>query len=47
LTHNSADALLGAVGLDPAGIAEALGRLLRDEPEFSRPTPESPTPHYR
>jgi len=46
LTHDSADALLAAIGLDPAGIADALGRLLRDEPEFSRPTPESPTPHY-
>ncbi len=46
LTHDSADALLAAVGLDPAGISEALRRLLRDEPEFSRPTPESPTPHY-
>jgi 1-deoxy-D-xylulose-5-phosphate synthase len=46
LTHNSADALLAAVGLNAAGIADALGRLLRDEPEFHLPAPQSPTPEY-
>jgi len=47
LTHDSADTLLAAVGLNPEGIAAALGRLLRDEPEFPLPAPQSPTPEYR
>ncbi len=46
LEHHKPDALLGEVGLDVAGVAGAIERLLRDEPEFARPIPEAPRPHY-
>lgn len=46
LEHHTADALLAEIGLDPAGIAGAIERLLHDEPEFPRPLPETPRPHF-
>ena len=46
LEHHHPDALLAEIGLDPAGIAGAIERLMRDEPEFSRIVPEAPRPHY-
>lgn len=46
LEHHTADALLEEIGLDPAGIAAALTRLLNDEPEFPPPVPDSPRPTY-
>jgi len=46
LEHHSPDALLSELGLDPAGIAGAIDRLLADEPEFARPIPSAPKPHY-
>ncbi len=46
LEHHTADALLAEIGLDPAGIAGAIERLLHDQPEFPRPLPETPRPHF-
>lgn len=46
LEHHTADALLGELGLDAAGVAGAIERLLRDEPEFSPPPPLAPRPRY-
>ena len=46
LEHHQPDALLAEIGLDPAGIAGAIERLLRDEAEFPRTLPESPRPRY-
>ncbi|MBW4078530.1 MAG: 1-deoxy-D-xylulose-5-phosphate synthase [Acidobacteria bacterium] len=46
LEHHRPDALLGEIGLDPEGLAGAFSRLLNNEPEFPRPLPEAPRPHY-
>jgi 1-deoxy-D-xylulose-5-phosphate synthase len=46
LEHHHPDALLAEIGLDPAGIAGAIERLLHDEAEFPRVLPESPRPRY-
>ena len=46
LEHHQPDALLAEIGLDPAGIAGAITRLLHDQPEFAPVIPESPRPHY-
>ncbi|MDH2904024.1 MAG: 1-deoxy-D-xylulose-5-phosphate synthase [Actinomycetota bacterium] len=46
LEHHHPDALLAEIGLDPAGIAGAIERLLNDEAEFPRDLPESPRPRY-
>ena len=46
LEHHRPDALLGEIGLDPEGLAGAFVRLLNNEPEFPRPLPEAPRPHY-
>ena len=46
LEHHHPDALLAEIGLDPAGIAGAIERLLHDEAEFNRVLPESPRPRY-
>ena len=46
LEHHSPDALLGEIGLDPAGIAASLTRLRRDEPEFPTVIPEAPRPRF-
>ena len=46
LEHHQPDALLAEIGLDPAGIAGAIERLLRDEPEFAPILPESPRPRF-
>ena len=46
LEHHRPDALLHELGLDPEGIADALTRLLNDEPEFPRDVPEAPRPRY-
>ena len=46
LEHHQADALLEEIGLDPAGIAGAIERLLHDEAEFPRTPPEAPRPRY-
>ncbi|MHB1088449.1 MAG: 1-deoxy-D-xylulose-5-phosphate synthase [Acidimicrobiales bacterium] len=46
LEHHRPDALLGEIGLDAEGLAGAFTRLLRNEPEFPRPLPEAPRPHY-
>ena len=46
LEHHQPEALLAEIGLDPAGIAAAIKRLLRDEAEFPRIVPESPRPRY-
>lgn len=46
LEHHSADALLAEIGLDPEGIAGSIDRLVNDEPEFPRVTPEAPRPHF-
>jgi 1-deoxy-D-xylulose-5-phosphate synthase len=46
LEHHKPDLLLAEIGLDPEGIAASLRRLLADEPEFAKPVPEAPRPHY-
>jgi len=46
LEHHKPDMLLAEIGLDPEGIAASLRRLLTDEPEFAKPVPEAPRPHY-
>lgn len=46
LEHHRPDALLGEIGLDPEGLAGAFTRLMNNEPEFPRPLPEAPRPHY-
>ena len=46
LEQHHPEALLAEIGLDPEGIAAAVERLLRDEPEFPRVIPESPRPRY-
>jgi len=46
LEHHQPDALLAEIGLDPAGIAGAITRLLHDQPEFAPVIPESPRPRY-
>jgi 1-deoxy-D-xylulose-5-phosphate synthase len=46
LEHHQPDALLAEIGLDPAGIAGAIERLLRDDPEFAPIVPESPRPRF-
>ena len=46
LEHHRPDALLGELGLDPEGLGGAFRRLLHNEPEFLRPLPEAPQPHY-
>lgn len=46
LEHHHPDALLAEIGLDPAGIAGAIERLLLDEAEFPRILPEAPRPRY-
>ncbi|NNN10024.1 MAG: 1-deoxy-D-xylulose-5-phosphate synthase [Acidimicrobiaceae bacterium] len=46
LEHHHPDALLAEIGLDPAGIAGAIERLLHDEAEFPRILPEAPRPRY-
>ncbi len=46
LEHHSPEALLGELGLDPAGIAASLNRLLNDEAEFPGPIPEAPRPRF-
>jgi len=46
LQHHKADLLLSELGLDADGLAAAFSRALNDEPEFARPLPESPRPHY-
>jgi 1-deoxy-D-xylulose-5-phosphate synthase len=46
LEQHHPEALLGEIGLDPEGIAAAIDRLLRDEPEFPRVIPEAPRPRY-
>ncbi len=46
LEHHHPDALLAEIGLDPAGIAGAVERLLHDEAEFPRVLPEAPRPRY-
>ncbi len=46
LEHHQPDALLAEIGLDPAGIAGAVERLLRDQPEFAPVIPESPRPRF-
>ncbi len=46
LRHDRPDRLLADLGLDPAGLAEAFTRMLRDEPEFARRLPESPRTGY-
>jgi 1-deoxy-D-xylulose-5-phosphate synthase len=46
LEHHKPDLLLAELGLDPQGIAAALQRLLRNEPEFARPIPEAPKPRF-
>jgi hypothetical protein len=38
--------LLADLGLDPAGLATALARLLHDEPEFPRALPTAPRGAY-
>ena len=47
LEHHQPDALLAEIGLDPAGLARAMERLLADQPEFPPVLPESPRPRYR
>ena len=46
LEQHHPEALLSEIGLDPEGIAGAIERLLRDEPEFPRVIPEAPRPRY-
>jgi 1-deoxy-D-xylulose-5-phosphate synthase len=46
LEQHHPEALLAEIGLDPAGIAGAIERLVRDEPEFDRVVPESPRPRF-
>ena len=46
LEHHQPDALLAEIGLDPAGIAGAIERLLNDQAEFPRAIPESPRPRF-
>lgn len=46
LEQHHPDALLAELGLDPAGLAGAIERLLHDEPEFDRVVPESPRPRF-
>ncbi len=46
LEHHRPDALLGEIGLDSEGLAGAFTRLMNNEPEFPRPLPEAPRPHY-
>jgi 1-deoxy-D-xylulose-5-phosphate synthase len=46
LQHHKPDALLHELGLDDEGLSGAFSRSLRDEPEFARPLPEAPRPHY-
>ena len=46
LEQHHPEALLAEIGLDPEGIAAAVERLLRDEPEFPRVIPESPRPRF-
>ena len=46
LEQHRPDDLLAELGLDPEGIAGAIERLLADQPEFAKPIPESPRPHY-
>jgi 1-deoxy-D-xylulose-5-phosphate synthase len=46
LEQHRPDELLAELGLDAEGIANAIRRLLRDQPEFAPPLPESPRPRY-
>ena len=46
LEHHRPDALLAEIGLDPAGIAAAIDRHVRDEAEFPRVVPEAPRARY-
>ena len=46
LEHHQPEALLAEIGLDAAGIAAAIERLVHDEAEFPRVVPESPRPRY-
>ncbi|MDE3007813.1 MAG: 1-deoxy-D-xylulose-5-phosphate synthase [Acidobacteriota bacterium] len=46
LEHHRPDDLLAELGLDPEGLANAMRRLLRDQPEFAPPLPEAPRPRY-
>jgi len=46
LEHHKPDLLLAEIGLDAEGIAGSLRRLLTDAPEFAKPIPEAPRPHY-
>ena len=46
LEHHRPDELLAELGLDPAGLASAFGRMLADQPEFPHPIPETPHSRY-
>jgi len=46
LEQHHPEALLSEIGLDPEGIAGAIDRLMRDEPEFPRVIPEAPRPRF-
>jgi 1-deoxy-D-xylulose-5-phosphate synthase len=46
LEHHRPDALLGELGLDPEGLANAFLRLLNDKSEYPRVLPESPQARF-
>lgn len=46
LEHHRPDDLLGELGLDPKGLADAFGRMLADAPEFPQTLPEAPRSSY-
>ena len=46
LEHHHPDELLGELGLDPEGLAQAFTRLLAGQSEFPRVLPEAPRPNY-
>ena len=46
LEQHKPDLLLAELGLDAAGLAGAMSRLLADEPEFPRAVPEAPSPRF-
>ncbi len=46
LEHHHPDELLGELGLDPEGLAQAFTRLLAGQSESPRVLPEAPRPNY-
>jgi 1-deoxy-D-xylulose-5-phosphate synthase len=46
LEHHHPDELLGELGLDARGLADAFTRLLANQPESARVLPEAPRPNY-